>query len=172
MIRWAQYALGGLALVAVAYVGVAAAYVHGKSIPGLVACAQAEPGLATACRLSLAHQRPFGSEVPQLNREAGIQYVALSDLEGRAELITRFKAAGVQVDARDERVVTRWTALHLAALQPDAEATRLLLSQGADPMVRDAQGQTALALAERRRAATGDTSYDAVIAILKPVTRG
>ena len=62
-------------------------------------------------------------------------------IDGRADAVRRLLEGGAAVNAQDRE---GWTALHFAVQRCDTDVTVLLLGAGADPDLRDGNGNTAL----------------------------
>ena len=91
-----------------------------------------------------------GADVKSTNRFGGTALIPASE-HGHVETVRILIAAGVPVNHVNN---LGWTALQEAILLNNGgprqqEVVRLLLDAGADPDIRDPQGRTALANAER-----------------------
>lgn len=118
----------------------------------LLACVEATPApISWTCRTILLRDSFRPDQVAQLNREAGAVYPLYGDDSALAEeMLSLFQERGVDINAVDERVPQRWTALQSMVMDgryPDR--ITMLLRHGARPDVRDADGMTALDLARQ-----------------------
>lgn len=103
-------------------------------------------GFNEVLRLTLAN----GADVKSTNRFGGTALIPASE-HGHVETVRILIAAGVPVNHVNN---LGWTAMQEAILLNNGgprqqEVVRLLLAAGADPDIRDPQGRTALANAER-----------------------
>jgi ankyrin repeat protein len=103
-------------------------------------------GFDEVLRLTLAN----GADVKSTNRFGGTALIPASE-HGHVETVRILIAAGVPVNHVNN---LGWTAMQEAILLNNGgprqqEVVRLLLGAGADPDIRDPQGRTALANAER-----------------------
>jgi len=89
-------------------------------------------------------------DVEAMHSSIGIGWVFATPREDWEKMARFWLDKGVDINHRDAR--TSFTALHGTALGGELEETRLLLKLGADPMLRDRRGLTALELAELRLA--------------------
>lgn len=108
-------------------------------------CAGAE-GFNDVLRLTLAN----GADVSSTNRYGGTALIPASE-HGHVDTVRILIAAGVPVNHVNN---LGWTAMQEAILLNNGgprqqEMVRLLLAAGADPVLRDPQGRTALDNAER-----------------------
>lgn len=114
-------------------------------------------GLDDILELTLAH----GADVRSLNRYGGTALIPASE-HGHVTTVRRLIAAGVNVNHVN---TPRWTALQEAIVYGDGspryqQVVTALLGAGADPLIRDGNGNTALDNARRR-------GQDAIVAILR-----
>ncbi|MDQ0770772.1 ankyrin repeat protein [Pseudarthrobacter defluvii] len=103
-------------------------------------------GLNEVLQLTLA----AGADVTSINRYGGTALIPASE-HGHVETVKLLIAAGVPVNHVNN---LGWTAMQEAILLNNGgprqqEVVRLLLAAGADPGIRDPEGQTALQNAER-----------------------
>jgi len=117
----------------------------------LQACVEVYPRPAGwICEKSLFWFHPTAAEVEEMNRSAGALIVlSVSDKEFGRRLLKHFLGAGLDINARDQRTQSKWTALHGAAAGPNVEEVKILLAHGADPSIKDAAGMTPLDRAKR-----------------------
>lgn len=86
---------------------------------------------------------------PELKREqAFLTLIQLRDFEEAETLLQGLDEAGGKVDVNACFEGGQTTALHMAAMNDDVEALRLLLSHGADKDRRNEDGLTVLDLAD------------------------
>ena len=126
-----------LAVVAVAALAVAGLYTYhlrNQDVVSLLSCMETPPfpGSKWACSKAMYASHPTPDEVAQMNSMAGaIGLLSLPEDESR-QLLKHFIAAGLDVNALDQREKTRgWTSLHSAVFEGDAKAVKLLLEAGA-----------------------------------------
>lgn len=128
-----------------------------------------------AARQVLFAFHPTPDEVIELNAEAGARYAANFPDPVEAEAILKhFLRHGVEIDSVDQGLSgpdpgpgPGWTALHLAAIDPNPQAVRLLLAHGANPDLRDRRGRNALDLARAAQQRHPGVNYAEVIALLE-----
>jgi hypothetical protein len=100
-------------------------------------------GMGWVCGRLMASTEPSADEIAFLNSIAGAgAIVGTHDAPTARHLMKRYLAAGLDVNAVDQRSDHQWTALHFAALSARKDEARLLLEFGADPSRGDAQGRT------------------------------
>lgn len=100
------------------------------------------------------------------NREAGVRALVMAADHQRIAVIDLLLAAGVPIDASDERFGRQ--ALRLAAANGRARSVAALLAHGADPQLRDPRGWTPLDHCRRGRAfAAEPDGHDAVETLLR-----
>ncbi|MCW7538826.1 hypothetical protein OOT46_13340 [Aquabacterium sp. A7-Y] len=165
MLKWA----GAAALVVlVGGVGYIVQGLRTADILMLQACSEVERApIAWTCRQGLYRFHPTREEVAHLNTVAGALFtVDQTTEENGRRLLKHFIDAGVDVNAADQRVPAKWTALHVMASEPNPLAVRLLLEHGARPDVKDAQGRTPADLARARQAKSQNAAYAEVIDML------
>lgn len=93
-------------------------------------------------RHNLYALHPTPSEVLELNRRAGASIVlGMKDKTEQEALLSHLIAAGVDINARDER--SSFTALHMAVSGGPSDVS-LLLAHGARADLKDARGATPL----------------------------
>lgn len=128
-----------------------------------------------AARQSLFAFHPTAEDVRELNLEAGARYAAGFPDPVEAEAILKhFLRHGVDInsveqgpDGADPGPGPGWTALHLAALEPNPPAVRLLLAHGANRNLQDRRGRNALDLARSAQQRHPQSDYAEVIALLE-----
>ena len=166
--RAGYWIAGGSAFAVSLYLSVVAVFLHGKEVIPLLVCLEdTRAWVATPCRLSLRYFHPTQAEIAALNTEAGAQYIALYNMEDGPALLRNFQAAGLNINAIDQRTPTKWTALHMAAMEPNAKAVRLLLAHGAKPDITDSRGKTPAEAAEEAQLQRPDPRFAEVIALLE-----
>jgi ankyrin repeat protein len=94
---------------------------------------------------------PYGPDLTVRNRFGGVSVIPASE-RGHVEYVRRVVQTGIDVNHVND---PGWTALLEAVVYGDGSAryqeiVRILLSAGADPEIRDANGRTALEHAEAR----------------------
>jgi ankyrin repeat protein len=116
---------------------------------GLMSCVESERApVAWVCRQGLYGLHPSQEEVRLLTSQAATVHAAsMKNEEEARRLVRHFVRAGVDINAPSEQSAMKWTALHSAAMDPNARAVRLLLELGARPDVRDAKNRTPADLA-------------------------
>lgn len=166
ILLYGAFAAGVLALAATGWAGMS---LRNTSVTRLAACMETESGWeGRICRQAVYWLHPTAEEVRHLNAVAGALFPAqLSDAAEARRLMAHFLAAGVDVNSADQRVPTRWTALHIAVLEPNPTAVEILLDFGARPDVRDAHGKTALEAAREAQQQRPTADYSKVIALLE-----
>jgi len=104
--------------------------------------ADAAGPLSPLFRYNLYALHPTPSEVLELNRRAGASIVlGMKDKREQEALLSHLIAAGVDINARDER--SSFTALHMA-VSSDPLDVSMLLAHGARADLKDARGATPL----------------------------
>ncbi|MBO9515361.1 MAG: ankyrin repeat domain-containing protein [Variovorax sp.] len=94
-------------------------------------------------RYNLYALHPTPAEVLELNQHAGASIVlGMDDEAEREKLLSHLIAAGVDINAQDER--TSLTALHIAAAAGSPSGVALLLAHGARADLKSAGGLTPL----------------------------
>lgn len=93
---------------------------------------------------------PAGADLTVRNRYGGVSVIPASE-RGHIDYVRRVVTTGIDVDHLND---LHWTALLEAVILGDgsetyAEIVRILLAAGADPMLADRDGVTALEHAER-----------------------
>lgn len=126
-----------------------------------------------SAKQSLFLFHPDDTDVHQLNREAGAQYVVdVLDPEQARPVLRHLMDSGLDINSMSKAHDTRFTALHAAAITNNAEGVRLLLELGADPSLKDGKGRTPLELARfSSNRASRVEDYSAVIDFLKKAQR-
>ncbi|MDH2433803.1 hypothetical protein QCD60_14615 [Pokkaliibacter sp. MBI-7] len=117
---------------------------------------------------SLRYLHPSAEEIADLNQQAGARYLAtLADQAEASMLLREYQQKGLDLNAQDQQTGTGLTALQAVAIGNDAEGVKQLLALGADPLLTDAQGRTALMLVEISQRNRPDVDFSAVLALLK-----
>lgn len=150
-VRWGLVAAAGLLVAACAY----GAY-ELRNSPSwyLQSCADAYKAPASwACERALFSRNPTPQELAEMNQRAGALFAVHQVQEANARrFLAYYIKAGLDINAVDQQSPTRWTALHLVALDGDAVGVRILLDHGADPSIKDLAGKTALDYAREKHA--------------------
>lgn len=139
-----------IAVLAVAGTAAAAAYatceLGSGGIVELQVCAESDLAPAAwICKQSLLNFHPTPEEVKYLNSTAGAHIPASTPDEKLARrLLKHYIAAGMNINAADERTQSKLTALHAMVMEPNPKEVALLLEFGADPGAKDLKGRTAL----------------------------
>ena len=138
----ALYLVIALALVAIAASFVMAGSIRSQGIPHLLACMDNGPvPVRWACEHSFFGSSLSDDERVALNRQAGAQWASIMSDAGEAEaVLNALLAQRVDIDARDLQV-SGMTAVHIAAVSPDADQLSRLLRHGANPILRDLTGR-------------------------------
>lgn len=162
---------------------IARTFVADKDTNDLLACMEVQRGpIAWVCREGFYRLHPTTEEIEQINRSASLwQFAEYSDEAEARRMVSHLIAAGADInranqapslfkrkDGRPE--APGWTALHMAALNANDRAIRILLEAGAKVDVRDNAGKTALELALERQRAVPSTDHSKVIALLSAKT--
>jgi hypothetical protein len=116
----------------------------------LLACMEVEsPWLSWTCEQILKRDSLTSDEVAELNQSGGAKFPAMmKDPRAAEELLSRFVAQGVDVNAGDNRSMG-WTALHGMVVDGNADRVSLLLRHGARVDIRGQSGLTPLDLARQ-----------------------
>lgn len=132
--RWAKWLLAAPVAAALGFAALFTYHLHSTDAAGLMSCIKAPPfpGSKWACSKAMYASHPTPEEVAELNNMgAAIWLLSLPEDDSRS-LLKHFIAAGLDVNAIDQRPNTRgWTSMHSAVLEGDAKAVRLLLEAGA-----------------------------------------
>lgn len=131
LIRWL---LAAITVTALAFTGLYAYHLRNLDFVGLLSCMETPPfpGSKWACTKVMYASHPTADEVAELNKLAGaISLLSLPEEEAR-RLLNHFVAAGLDVNAVDQRPKTLgWTSMHSAVAERDVKAVRLLIEAGA-----------------------------------------
>ena len=115
----------------------------------LLLCSQGKDTLLpkSICQSYLFRFGAEAEDIAALNRGTGVGWVVRAeDEDDRKKLVAFLLQSGVDINAIDQR--SGISALHTAVLENDLAAVELLLSNGANPAVRDRDhGRTPLAFA-------------------------
>lgn len=132
--RWTKWLLAAVVAAALGFPALFTYYVSTASAVGLMSCIKVPPfpGGSWACKKAMYAFHPTQEEVAELNEMgAAVWLLSLSEEESRS-LLKHFVAAGLDVNAIDQRPNTLgWTSMHIAVSEHDVKAVRLLLEAGA-----------------------------------------
>ena len=132
--RLFRWLLAAVIVAALAVAGLYTYHLRNLDTVGLLSCMESPPfpGSKWACTKAMYASHPTAEEVAELNHmAAAISLLSLPEDESRS-LLKHFVAAGLDVNAIDQRPKTLgWTSLHSAVSAHDVKAVRLLLEAGA-----------------------------------------
>ncbi|MCW7537983.1 hypothetical protein OOT46_08990 [Aquabacterium sp. A7-Y] len=130
------------------------------------------PVVSAVCDWGLYRFHPTAEEVASMNRTAGAMFPLQRESETEARrLLKHYLGAGLDINAVDERIPVKWTALHAMASEPNATAVRILLESGAKADLRDAKGRTPADVARERAQRNPQEGHDKVLQLLEAAQR-
>lgn len=160
-----------VAILVVLSFGVWAYYVsiYFKHIYTLTACSQGQIALIPKylCRTYLYHFRGTKNDIDQINYDGSLfEIISGFEKEDQTKLLSFFIEKGVGINELNGRTGT--SPLHEAVLDNNLEVTELLLTHGANPLVKDKKRSlTPLDLALQLKGRLGQPDRTAVIECLE-----
>lgn len=157
--RLVKWLIAAVAVAALALSGLYVYHLRNLDTVGLLTCMETPPfpGSKWACSKVMYASHPTPEEVKELNDMAGAISLLSQPEEESRRLLKHFIAAGLDVNAVDQRPKTLgWTSMHSAVAERDVKAVRLLLEAGAKRELENGRKPTPTELLQSQLSKTPD----------------